>query len=134
MLKPFSDMELEYLDPDDVIKANHTPVLEAIRLSYPSEETLPPLVVKDEPESSAISGMGRGRRRGKTAGKHRLGRTCPSQCDEVLIGQLAPNRPEIAAHAGENALNSGYNQKRNLRAAKTMGSHKLQHKTQSLWL
>jgi hypothetical protein len=124
--------ELDYLDPDDVIKANHTPVFEATRPNYTAAETPPPLVLEDTSESSAGSGRSVGR--GKTASKHRLGRTRPSLCDEVLIGQLAPNRPEIAAHAGENALNSGYNQKRNLRAAKTMGSHKLQHKTQSLWL
>jgi hypothetical protein len=97
--------ELDYLDPDDVIKANHTPVFEATRPNYTAAETPPPLVLEDTSESSAGSGRSVGR--GKTASKHRLGRTRPSLCDEVLIGQLAPNRPEIAAHAGKHALDSG---------------------------
>lgn len=96
--------ELDYLDPDDVIKAHHTPVFEAIRPNYTAEETPPPLVLEDTPESSAGSGKSVGR--GRTAGKRSSGRTRPSQCDAVLIGQLAPNHPEIAAHAGEYALES----------------------------
>jgi hypothetical protein len=97
--------ELDYLDPDDVIKANHTPVFEATRPNYTAEETPPPLVLEDTSESSAGSCRSGGRI--KTAGKRRYGRTRPSQCDRVLIGQLDPNRPEIATHAGEYALDSG---------------------------
>lgn len=95
--------ELDYLDPDDVIKANHTPVFEATRPKYTAEETPPPLVLEDT-ESSAGSGRSGGR--SKTAGKRRIGRTRPSQCDAVLIGQLDPNRLDIAKHAGEYVLDS----------------------------
>lgn len=97
--------EIEYLDPDEVIRANHSPGLEAVRPKYTAEETPPPLLLEDTPESSAGSG-GSGRR-GRTSGKRRLGRTRPSQCDVVLINQTAPDYPEIAAYAGLHALDSG---------------------------
>lgn len=105
--------EPEYLDPDSVIKANHTPIFQATQPKYRAEETPPPYVLDDTPESSPESLAGSGRSSGRdkrAAGKRRprrQGRTRPSQCDAVLIGQLDPNQPEIAAHAGEHALDSG---------------------------
>ena len=93
----------EYLDPDSVIKASHTPPLQPTKPNYTSEDTPPPLVL-EETSSSADSGSSRGR--GRPRGKQRRGRTRPSQCDAVLIGQTAPNRPDIAAWAGQHALAS----------------------------
>lgn len=46
------------------------------------------------------TGEGR-RRRGRRPGRTRL-----SQCDAMLLGQLDPNRPDIAAHVGKHALKS----------------------------
>lgn len=104
VLKPVSDMEPEYLDPNNMVKANHAAAFEATRLNYTSEETPHPLVLDDASELSAISGVGDNH--GRAFRKRRLGRTRPSQCDAVLIGELHPNRPEVAAYAGEHALES----------------------------
>jgi hypothetical protein len=96
---------LEYYDPDSLIKRNHTPPLEAVKPTYTAADTPPPLVLEDTSESSAGSGRSAGHNR-TAAGKRKLGRTRPSQCDAVLIAQTAPNRPDIAAHAGQYALDS----------------------------
>lgn len=97
--------DVEYYDPEDDIRANHTPLFKAVEPKYTSTDTPPPLVLEETSESSAGSGRSVGQSR-TAAGKRRPGRTRPSQCDSVLISQLDPNRPDIAAHAGQFALDS----------------------------
>lgn len=97
---------IDYYDPDSVIKANHTPGLEPVNPKYTAEDTPPPLVLEDTSSSSAASN--RSGRHSRPTGKRRSGRgrTRASQCDAVLIGQIDPNRPDIARIAGEIALAS----------------------------
>ena len=103
----------QYFDPDDVL---HTERLEPITVDLKPKESPPPFVPDDTtsdspaPESSdsdsdlAIETA----RPPKTRKvKRKRGRPKASLGDAVLLSYLNPNRPDIAQHAGQEALDVG---------------------------
>jgi hypothetical protein len=102
------DMEETQTEPDNLDSVYMSPVTEMPRfeddrLKHAVEGTPYPPIREGVSDLSADLYM----ERPKSSSKRAPGRTRPSQCDAVLIGQLDPNRPEIATHAGEYALDSG---------------------------
>ena len=101
-------------DSDDDPLIPRSPGLQETKPRYTPEPTPPPFVPSssNSPESGesdidlasdAEIGKPRRLRKGKKARKRRHG---PSQGDAVLISYLDPNRPDIAAQAGQTVLNS----------------------------
>ncbi|RMZ90341.1 hypothetical protein DV736_g2437, partial [Chaetothyriales sp. CBS 134916] len=84
-----------------LVRETGSPQLEPTIPNFDSVETPPPDVKTREPSPLPSSDN-----ETRTGARRRRGKTKPSQSDTVLLRQIDPNRPDIANHAGEHALDS----------------------------